>query len=349
MRSQLALGGFLTLASRGRAADVRMAPARGVLPARPGRGAERADHRRAALGVPDRGTGLLARAVHHGRASTGSGPRRWRTSPSWSSPTSTSCPRPAVAGHTDELATAGRVRQRLLERVAHHLLQGSPVDQVVAAAERADWEPPRTLTAVLVPESQVRPVLRAAGPRHPAGRRGTRARRRRAAARARRTRPPAPGAAARPRRPRRDRRAAPAVARGALVVRPGAARPGRRPARRHRGPPGRSWSSAPTRPPGRTCARRSSRRWPSCARRPPRSSPTRCARGCCTRAAATTSPPSCSCTRRRCATGWASCASGTATGSTTRPWCSPSRLRWGERPVLPRAGPRRPARRPTRG
>ena len=67
----------------------------------------------------------------------------------------------SVAGHTDELETTGRVRQRLLERVAHHLLTGSPPDVVVAAAERAGWEPPQTLTAVLVPESQVRPVLRA--------------------------------------------------------------------------------------------------------------------------------------------------------------------------------------------
>ena len=67
----------------------------------------------------------------------------------------------SVAGHTDELATTGRVRQRLLERVAHHLLTGTPADAVLAAAERAGWEPPHTLTAVIVPESQVRPVLAA--------------------------------------------------------------------------------------------------------------------------------------------------------------------------------------------
>lgn len=65
----------------------------------------------------------------------------------------------AVAGHTDELATSGRVRQRLLERVARHLLTGSPTEVVLDAAERAGWDPPRTLTAVLLPESQVRPVL----------------------------------------------------------------------------------------------------------------------------------------------------------------------------------------------
>jgi hypothetical protein len=70
----------------------------------------------------------------------------------------------AVAGHTDELATTGRVRQRLLERVAHHLLNGSPVEQFVDAAERAGWDPPKTLTAVIVPEAQVRPVLSALSP-----------------------------------------------------------------------------------------------------------------------------------------------------------------------------------------
>src|SRR6478609_85329 len=70
----------------------------------------------------------------------------------------------SVAGHSDELATTGRVRQRRLERIAHHLLTGSPVETVQAAAERAGWEPPRTLTAVIVPESQVRPVLASVSP-----------------------------------------------------------------------------------------------------------------------------------------------------------------------------------------
>ncbi len=67
----------------------------------------------------------------------------------------------SVAGHNDELATTGRVRQRLLERLAAHLLDGSDAEVVEAAAERADWSPPRTLTAVIVPESQVRTVLNA--------------------------------------------------------------------------------------------------------------------------------------------------------------------------------------------
>ena len=67
----------------------------------------------------------------------------------------------SVAGHADELATTGRVRQRRLERLAQHLVAGSEVaeETIRAAAERADWAEPRTLTAVVVPESQVRPLL----------------------------------------------------------------------------------------------------------------------------------------------------------------------------------------------
>ncbi len=65
----------------------------------------------------------------------------------------------SVAGHTDELATTGRVRQRQLERLAAHLVAGAEVEVLLDAAERADWTPPGTLTAVVVPESQVRAVL----------------------------------------------------------------------------------------------------------------------------------------------------------------------------------------------
>jgi hypothetical protein len=67
----------------------------------------------------------------------------------------------SVAGHNDELATTGRVRHRLLERLAAHLLDDSTPEVVEKAAERADWSPPRTLTAVIVPESQVRTVFNA--------------------------------------------------------------------------------------------------------------------------------------------------------------------------------------------
>lgn len=71
----------------------------------------------------------------------------------------------SVAGHTDELATTGRVRHHQLQRLGRSLLRGDPADQVAASAERADWDPPRTLTAVVLPSAHVRGVLGALDPR----------------------------------------------------------------------------------------------------------------------------------------------------------------------------------------
>jgi len=65
----------------------------------------------------------------------------------------------SAAGHTDELETTGRVHRRYLERLGHALLTGAPADAVVAAADRAEWDPPQQLTAVLLPQQQVRAVL----------------------------------------------------------------------------------------------------------------------------------------------------------------------------------------------
>ncbi|MGH3354484.1 MAG: PucR family transcriptional regulator [Nocardioidaceae bacterium] len=65
----------------------------------------------------------------------------------------------SVAGHTDELATTGRVRQRYLQRLGRSLLRGDPADRLAASAERADWEPPRTLTTVVLPSSHARTAL----------------------------------------------------------------------------------------------------------------------------------------------------------------------------------------------
>ena len=64
----------------------------------------------------------------------------------------------SVAGHADELETSGRVRQGYLDRLAFGILRGDPADALVAAAERADWTPPKTLTVVILPSAQVRPV-----------------------------------------------------------------------------------------------------------------------------------------------------------------------------------------------
>ena len=151
----------------------------------------------------------------------------------------------SVAGHADELETSGRVRQRYLDRLTAALLRGDSADALVAAASRADWRPPKTLTAVLLPEAQVRPVLGLVDARTlhgsedvsglPAGLTvllvpdlGGRSR-----GRLMRT------LAA----PQRRRRSVPAVARGADVVRPG--RPGppaahRADLARHRGAPARA-------------------------------------------------------------------------------------------------------------
>ncbi len=71
----------------------------------------------------------------------------------------------AVAGHTDERQATGRVRARLLEKLGQRLLAEAPQDELVAAAERADWPLPRTLTAVLLPAARVRGALALLDPR----------------------------------------------------------------------------------------------------------------------------------------------------------------------------------------
>ena len=230
----------------------------------------------------------------------------------------------SVAGHADELETTGRVRQRYLDRLALGLLRGDPADALIAAAERADWQPPKTLTAVVLANAQVRPVLGLLDPRTlsavgepvslPEGvsvllvpDAGGRAR-----ARLLRTLS---------RRASRGRSGA-AVARRECVVRardPGPEPPHRRRDVRHRGAPGRPDPGRRPRGGQPTCATGCSSRSPRSGRPPARSSPRPSAPGCSTKVGATTSRPRSSCTRRPCATGWASSASCTATGSTTRP------------------------------
>ncbi len=67
----------------------------------------------------------------------------------------------SVAGHADQLAISGRVRERYLERLVRLLLEGAPEHAVITAAERAEWKPVPSLTAVLLPEAQVRSVITA--------------------------------------------------------------------------------------------------------------------------------------------------------------------------------------------
>ncbi|WP_051218064.1 PucR family transcriptional regulator [Nocardioides insulae] len=65
----------------------------------------------------------------------------------------------SAAGHADERDSAGRVRQRYLEMLAGQLLSGAAATVVDDTAERAGWEPPSTLTAVLLPVAQVGAVI----------------------------------------------------------------------------------------------------------------------------------------------------------------------------------------------
>lgn len=70
----------------------------------------------------------------------------------------------SVAGHADESASSTRLLRQRLERISRHLLQESPAATVIDAAERAEWDPPESLTAVVVPEAQVAPLLQSLPP-----------------------------------------------------------------------------------------------------------------------------------------------------------------------------------------
>ena len=61
----------------------------------------------------------------------------------------------SVAGHTADLAAAGRVRARPRAELGPGVLTGEPADVLLARAERAHWTPPALLTAVLLPSARV--------------------------------------------------------------------------------------------------------------------------------------------------------------------------------------------------
>lgn len=65
----------------------------------------------------------------------------------------------SVSGHGDELAVTGLARQRNREQLALQLLAGAGPEDLAVAAERADWSPPHTLTAVALPVSQERSMV----------------------------------------------------------------------------------------------------------------------------------------------------------------------------------------------
>ncbi|MCG5119579.1 helix-turn-helix domain-containing protein [Streptomyces sp. WA1-19] len=70
----------------------------------------------------------------------------------------------SAAGHADQLAAWGRAHERHLEHLARDLLAGVSPDALLVSAQRAGWQPPDSLTAVLLPAAQARPVYRALDP-----------------------------------------------------------------------------------------------------------------------------------------------------------------------------------------
>ncbi|MET7771728.1 helix-turn-helix domain-containing protein [Nocardia sp. NPDC005366] len=71
----------------------------------------------------------------------------------------------SVAGHAEELAISGLSRQRNRERLVQQILAGSSVDDLASAAERAEWRPPRTLTALALSEGAERVIAAQLDPR----------------------------------------------------------------------------------------------------------------------------------------------------------------------------------------
>ncbi|WP_139984481.1 PucR family transcriptional regulator [Nocardioides litoris] len=163
---QLALGGFLSLASGRRGADVRTPAAPAVEGAyQLGRGEARGGRSTEAILSAYRiGARVSWQRMAQGAVRAGLDAETLASFAALVFAYIDELSAASVAGHTDELATTGRVRQRRLERLAQHLLSGAPEETVRAAAERADWALPRSLTAAVVPESQVRPVLAALAP-----------------------------------------------------------------------------------------------------------------------------------------------------------------------------------------
>ncbi|SDS11924.1 PucR family transcriptional regulator [Actinoplanes derwentensis] len=71
----------------------------------------------------------------------------------------------SVAGHADELAASGRIRQRRLHELVQALAAGEPSHVLQGLAEQAEWSPPQTLTALLLPERAARWVIDLLDPR----------------------------------------------------------------------------------------------------------------------------------------------------------------------------------------
>ena len=260
----------------------------------------------------------------------------------------------SAEGFTAEQSALAGDRERRHRTLTQLLLSDAPTWQVEEAATVAGWQPPATLTAVLVPVRAGREIasrwdaraLLAAEDDGAGDRAAAAARRRRAG-----TAGPAGAPAG---RPALGRRAAAALARGPAV---GRARPqGRRARLRPGGPrrrlPGRrsSWQRAARDGRADGPAARAVRRGVRAAAASGCS--TRCGPGWPTRASGSRSPPRSASTRRPSATGSGCCATCWAPTSTTRSagsswrWCCTGVRRRGETRQAESAARRRRRRPP---
>lgn len=71
----------------------------------------------------------------------------------------------SIAGHADELAREGRLRERHLAALAQGLLAGAPAERLEGLAEQAGWKPPTSLTAVVLPQAAASGVRSRLDPR----------------------------------------------------------------------------------------------------------------------------------------------------------------------------------------
>lgn len=154
---QLALGGFLSLATRSRGSD----PGTPLAPAlegayRLGRGEAIAGRSMEALLAAYRiGARTAWRDLARTSVAQGASAEELATFAELVFAYIDELSAASVAGHSAELESSSRARARHLERLTRALLDGSPADAVVAAAQRAEWEPPAVLTAVVLPDSHL--------------------------------------------------------------------------------------------------------------------------------------------------------------------------------------------------
>lgn len=155
---QVALGGFLKLASRAQDAD----PSTPLEPALEaayalGRGEARSGRSMDALQAAYRvGARVSWREMSHAAAAAGIDAQTMAKFAELVFAYIDELSAASVAGHADELSTTGRVRERYLEVLCQRLLAGADPDVLTASADRADWPIPRTLTAVLLPAAHER-------------------------------------------------------------------------------------------------------------------------------------------------------------------------------------------------